>query len=147
MKMNMKRSWLLIVYLCFVGVFLSTLAWAATDYSAWKKHVSESDRNRVNPYAGETEAITAGSKLFADHCAKCHGADALGSKKKPNLRAAEVQQAKDGELFWLLRNGDLRHGMPSWSSIPEPSRWQIITYVKSLGEVATDPSSKQESNR
>ncbi len=124
---------------------LSTLAWAAKDYTGWKKHVSESDRKRVNPYAGQSEAIAAGARLFSDHCATCHGADALGSKKKPNLRAPEVQQASDGELFWLLRNGDLAHGMPSWSAIPEPSRWQIIAYVKSLGVSAADTTTKQES--
>jgi hypothetical protein len=45
-----------------------------------------------------------------------------------------VQQAADGQLFWFLRNGNLRRGMPSWSSLPEPSRWQIIAYLKSLGE-------------
>ena len=44
-----------------------------------------------------------------------------------------VQNAKDGEIFWLLRNGNLGKGMPSWSALPEPSRWQVITYVKSLG--------------
>jgi hypothetical protein len=29
--------------------------------------------------------------------------------------------------------------MPTWSTIPEPSRWQIVAYVKSLGEYS-DPS-------
>jgi hypothetical protein len=50
------------------------------------------------------------------------------------LRTDEVQNAADGEIFWLLRNGSLRRGMPSWSALPEPSRWQIIAYVKSLGK-------------
>ena len=111
------------------------MAASAADYSAWLQHVPDADRKRTNPYAGQSDAVAAGSKLFADHCAKCHGADALGSRKKPSLRAPAVQKASDGEIFWLLRNGDLRHGMPSWSAIPEPSRWQILAYVKSLGEV------------
>ncbi len=121
--------------LIFSAWMLCAIAANAADYSAWLQHVPDADRKRTNPYAGQSDAIGAGSKLFADHCAKCHGADALGSRKKPSLRAPEVQNASDGEIFWLLRNGDLRHGMPSWSAIPEPSRWQIIAYVKSLGEV------------
>jgi mono/diheme cytochrome c family protein len=138
------------VFSLVIFVILSMLAWAAKDYTGWMKHVPETDRKRVNPYAGQSEAIAAGAKLFSDHCAKCHGADALGSSKKPNLRAPEVQQAADGEIFWLLRNGDLLHGMPSWSAIPEPSRWQIIAYVKSLGVSSSGASSsdiklKQES--
>jgi len=123
------------VVLCTVASF------AAVDHS-WVDHVSDGDRKRVNPYAGQAEAIAAGCKMFADHCAKCHGADALGNRKKPSLRTNEVQSATDGELFWLLRNGYLKRGMPSWSSLPEPSRWQIIAYVKSLGETSENHSSK-----
>jgi len=100
----------------------------------WTNRLSEADRRRSNPYAGQPEAIAAGSRLFADHCAKCHGEDALGRKKRPNLRSREVQTAADAELFWMLKNGNLRHGMPSWSSLPEEERWQLITYLKSLGE-------------
>src|SRR5271170_2595652 len=99
--------------------------------NSWTQHVSAEDRAKTNPYLKQPDAIAAGSKLFSDHCAKCHGADALGHGKKPSLRTKEVQQAADGEIFWLLRNGNLRHGMPSWSSLPEPSRWQLVTYVKS----------------
>jgi mono/diheme cytochrome c family protein len=104
----------------------------------WTNHVSENERARKNPYAAQADAIAAGRRMFADHCAKCHGADALGTKKRPSLRSKEVQQATDGELFWMLRNGSLRRGMPSWSALPEPSRWQIIAYVKSLGTLQTD---------
>jgi mono/diheme cytochrome c family protein len=118
-----------------VGLLTSAVVVAhAADTSAWKQRVSEEDRKRVNPYANQQDAVSAGAKIFSDHCAKCHGSDALGRGKKPSLRAKEVQQAADGELLWLLRNGDLRQGMPSWSSLPEPSRWQVIAYIKSLGE-------------
>jgi len=118
--------------LCILAaiVIMAICAWAG---APWVNHISEADRARANPYANQAEAIAAGGRLFADHCAKCHGPDALGRKKRPSLRTREVQQATDGEIFWLLRNGDLRHGMPSWISIPEPSRWQIVAYVKSLG--------------
>jgi len=113
---------------------VSMMCFAVADGS-WLKKVPQADKARVNPYAGKPDAVAAGGNLFRNNCAKCHGADALGSRKKPSLRAPAVQKASDGEIFWLLRNGDPRHGMPSWSAIPEPSRWQIIAYVKSLGEV------------
>jgi mono/diheme cytochrome c family protein len=32
-----------------------------------------------------------------------------------------------------MTNGAVRSGMPVWSKLPEPQRWQIVTYVKSLG--------------
>jgi hypothetical protein len=43
-----------------------------------------------------------------------------------------VENATDGELAWLLRNGSLRKGMPTWSSLPEPERWQLIAFLRSL---------------
>lgn len=115
-----------------VTVAAAVLRCAATDTS-WMKHVSSGDRNKANPYAQQPQAVAAGRRLFADHCAQCHGADALGHGKRPSLRTPEVQNATDGEIFWILRNGYLRRGMPTWSSLPEQSRWQIIAYVKSLG--------------
>lgn len=115
--------------------------------TGWTKHVSEADRARNNPYTNQADAIAGGSRLFADHCAKCHGEDALGRGKRPSLRTKEVQLAKDGELFSLLKNGYLRKGMPSWSALPEPSRWQIIAYVKSLGESDATDSAPQENQK
>jgi mono/diheme cytochrome c family protein len=105
---------------------------AAADGS-WLQHVSEADRQKANPYAGQADAIAAGGKVFADRCVKCHGSDALGRRNKPSLRSDRVQHATDGEIFWLLKNGNVSRGMPRWSGIPEPTRWQIVAYVKSLG--------------
>jgi hypothetical protein len=52
---------------------------------------------------------------------------------KHSRRGKEVQQATPGTLFWILTNGVVRRGMPVWSKLPEPQRWQIVTYLKSLG--------------
>jgi mono/diheme cytochrome c family protein len=109
------------------------VAFAETDHS-WLKRVSEKDRQRTNPYAGKADAVAAGSKLYGEHCSKCHGAKLDGNGSKPALRSETVRNATDGELFWILRNGDLRHGMPSWSSLPEPSRWQVIAFLRSSQE-------------
>jgi len=43
-----------------------------------------------------------------------------------------VQQATPGTLFWLLTNGVVRRGMPVWSKLPEPERWQIVAFLQSL---------------
>jgi mono/diheme cytochrome c family protein len=119
---------------CLPGWILFAASVCIAADTGWMKHISDADRARKNPYASQADAIAGGSRLFANHCAKCHGGDALGRRKRPSLRTGEVQRATDGEIFWLLKNGYLSKGMPSWSSLPEPSRWQIITYVKSLGE-------------
>jgi mono/diheme cytochrome c family protein len=96
---------------------------------------------RRNPLADDPDAIAAGSKLFAQHCAECHGEAADGGKKGPSLRAPEVQEALPGALFWLLTNGVVRKGMPVWSKLPDAQRWQLVTYIKSLGATANQSGS------
>ena len=94
--------------------------------------VPEKARARRNPLEADPNSIPAGRKLFAQHCAECHGETAEGGRKAPNLRAEEVQSATPGTLFWILTNGVVRRGMPVWSKLPEPERWQIVTFIKSL---------------
>lgn len=90
-------------------------------------------RAKKNPLERDRDAVAAGAILFERHCAECHGAAAEGGKKGPNLRVNEVQNAEPGAIFWILTNGVVRKGMPVWSKLPEPQRWQLVSYVKSLG--------------
>ncbi|HTS57450.1 MAG TPA: cytochrome c [Terriglobales bacterium] len=94
--------------------------------------VPEKAKARLNPLENDPDAVAAGRKLFLQHCAECHGNTAEGGRKAPNLRAEEVQDATPGTLFWILTNGVVRRGMPVWSKLPEPERWQIVTFIKSL---------------
>ena len=96
----------------------------------------EKDRAKRNPMAADPDAIAAGANLFDQHCAECHGDAGEGSRKGPSLLKEPVQTATPGALFWLLTNGVVRRGMPVWSKLPEPQRWQLVTYIKSLGSPA-----------
>jgi mono/diheme cytochrome c family protein len=100
-------------------------------------------RDRPNPLENDPEAAAAGRLLFEDHCTECHGDKAEGGKKGPSLRAPEVQNAAPGTIFWLLTNGVVRKGMPVWSRLPEPQRWQLVRYLKSLGTAEAGPSAKE----
>ena len=46
-----------------------------------------------NPYAGQTDAILAGKKLYQRYCVQCHGADGRGQEKAPDLHSAVIQNA------------------------------------------------------
>jgi mono/diheme cytochrome c family protein len=87
----------------------------------------------INPLEGSRRASRAGAKLFARDCAACHGTNREGRGRAPSLRQAEVYQAPPGALFWVLRNGSLLHGMPSFAHLPEQQRWQIITFLQEAG--------------
>jgi mono/diheme cytochrome c family protein len=93
----------------------------------------EKARVKRNPLEKDPEAPAAGRILFEQHCAECHGDNAEGGKKAPSLRAAEIQTAEPGAIFWVLTNGVVRKGMPVWSKLPEPQRWQLVSFIKSLG--------------
>jgi mono/diheme cytochrome c family protein len=84
----------------------------------------------VNPYEGSGQAAQAGAKLYSRHCAGCHGNDREGRNRVPALRTDEVARASPGALFWVLKNGALARGMPSWSKLPDQQRWQLVTYLK-----------------
>jgi glucose/arabinose dehydrogenase len=85
-----------------------------------------------NPYANG-EAAKAGKSLYTSTCASCHGASGQGTGSIPPLTKGPVLSAKPGEVFWFITHGDLSAGMPAWESLPEQQRWQLVTYVKTLG--------------
>jgi mono/diheme cytochrome c family protein len=124
-----KNLWMLMA-----GLLLSaTLLVAATiGDGAWKTRVPDKDRARENPYDSQTNAVAAGAKLFRQNCSSCHGSEATGIDNRPNLHSERIRTSTPGELEWLLKNGSMRNGMPSWSRLPEQQRWQIVSYLKSL---------------
>jgi mono/diheme cytochrome c family protein len=93
----------------------------------------EKVRARRNPLEADRDAVAAGRNLFEQHCAECHGNAAEGGRKGPSLRVEEIQGSAPGAIFWILTNGVVRRGMPVWSKLPEPQRWQLVAYIKSLG--------------
>jgi mono/diheme cytochrome c family protein len=108
------------------------LLFATAGDGLWMIKVPDKARAKQNPFAGEATAVAAGAKLYRQNCASCHGSDASGIDNRPNLHSERVRAASPGELEWLLKNGSMRNGMPSWSRLPEQERWQIVSYLKSL---------------
>jgi len=92
-------------------------------------------RERLNPLESDPDAVAAGKKLFVQHCSECHGKDASGGKRGPDLHADVMQKATPGEIFFVITNGVIRHGMPGWANLPEPERWQIVSYLATSHKV------------
>src|SRR5271166_6292258 len=110
----------------------ATLAVAAASSARWE-HVPGKDHARGNPQAGNPEAAAAGAMVYREHCMQCHRAYAMGDgHRRPALRSERIRRVSDGDIEWFLRQGDLGHGMPSWSSLPEAQRWQVIAYLRSI---------------
>jgi mono/diheme cytochrome c family protein len=129
-----------------LGVMTAQTNSASTSRDSMYAELAKAPRKaaaRQNPLQSDPDAVAAGAKLFARHCAACHGDMGEGGKKAPSLLVPEVQQATPGTLFWLLTNGVVRRGMPVWSKLPEPQRWQLVSFIKTLAP-APQPSAQGE---
>src|ERR1700751_5489682 len=100
----------------------------------------------ANPDTGDAKAAAAGQPLYHLHCARCHGERGEGSGNIPSIAKGKIQSVSDGELFWFITKGDVPNGMPSWVSLPKQQRWQIISYVKSLGSAKSAASHTSSDN-
>jgi len=83
-----------------------------------------------SPMAASDRNIRAGAKLYARECAVCHGEKREGKGKAMPLAFAEVEQAPAGTLYWVLTNGSMKRGMPSFAHLPDRQRWQIIAFLR-----------------
>ena len=140
----MRPSCCIFAFLLFVQLASSTQAQNAPDsvaenskkkYSVYAEIAKAPGkfRSKQNPLKNDPEAITAGGNLYEQHCAECHGSKAEGRRKRgPSLLVLEVHSAEPGAIFWVLTNGVVRRGMPVWSKLPEPQRWQLVTFLQSL---------------
>lgn len=100
------------------------------------------------PYAGlknpfpwsDTSAQEAGKKLYQQSCLSCHG-DNGGNIAAADFSSADFPrnlQERADFYFWILSEGSLDKGMPSYkSSLSEEQRWQTLTYLRSLGAVVS----------
>ena len=105
-------------------------AMLAQSSDAW--HAPAEASKKQNPYKNKPELAAGGKKIFTRNCAVCHaaGKDQVG----PHLERRETQAQSDGELFWKITNGNARTAMPSFSSLPDGQRWQLVLYIRSLGK-------------
>jgi mono/diheme cytochrome c family protein len=128
----MRAATLVVLTLVASGGSGAAAAADARTGSLIQQAPAEFVRSKKNPFAGTVLAAEAGAKLYRRACASCHGRRAEGAGKAPPLNRSDIHNAAPGALFWVLRNGSPRLGMPSFAHVPEPQRWQIVTYLQSL---------------
>jgi len=91
-----------------------------------------------NPFAWDDEtARQAGSQVYRQSCLGCHGIDGGNTAAADFSHAdypAELEAAPD-HAFWVVTKGNLAQGMPPFGSgLSETQRWQVLTYIRTLGE-------------
>jgi glucose/arabinose dehydrogenase len=120
------------VSLAVLAVTTFFLAASAGGQNADFHNAPASAKELKNPYAGQMPPNA--KALFHLRCARCHGENGEGSGNIPPLKVERIKSVTPGEIFWFITQGDVSNGMPSWATLPKPQRWQIVSYVQTLGQ-------------
>jgi glucose/arabinose dehydrogenase len=116
-----------------IPVFLLSILPMASAVDKQFHNAPDSAKQLKNPFEGQAAAVQAGKVLYARNCLSCHGKTGRGTGNVPSLVEAKLDSVPSGEVFWFITKGSKANGMPSWAFLPEPKRWQLVTFVKSLG--------------
>src|SRR5688572_25285779 len=77
------------------------------------------------------QAQDAGSALFTQHCASCHGTDGNGGELGPNI-ATRVPLRSDMELTNAIRQGFTAAGMPAFATMTDTETTALIAKLRTL---------------
>ena len=141
------RTFLKLVGLLTLVVFLGATFALAAEKNPLKPRVPP-DQRRVakkmkNPVAFTKESVAKGKAIFEGKgtCFNCHGKAGTGdgpAGKVLNPSPRDFtnckfnKKRKDGELFWVIKNGSPGTGMVSLipSAITEEEAWTVINYER-----------------
>jgi cbb3-type cytochrome c oxidase subunit III len=133
-KLILRRLLALVFGVC---VFVSTWPGIAAQDS---RRNPEAQKLK-NPEADNAETIEAGKKLYARHCASCHGPNGKGdggmalSGGEPSDLTDDKWDygSTDGEIFVAIRDGVSSDMLAYKDKLSEKQIWQVVTFLHSLG--------------
>lgn len=118
--------------------------WAAnTSLSATLQREAPKGPNPVSLTDGH---LMDGIKLYAQHCAICHGT-ATGDEsaspvakglypKPPQLATDGVEDDAEGVTYWKITHGIRLTGMPSWkASLTDQQIWTLALFLKHMDKL------------
>lgn len=95
----------------------------------------------TNPTPISEQSLARGRMYFEINCAVCHGPLGKGDGTAvkygmvPMPIVGEATKARsDGYIYAMMRNG--RGAMPPYNRIDEPSRWDVVNYLRALQGLA-----------
>jgi thiosulfate dehydrogenase len=102
--------------------------------------------NGANPVALTDDNLIAGIKLYAEHCAICHGTakgDAAASPvakgeypAPPQLASDGVEDDPPGITFWKVKHGIRWTGMPSWKdTLTDQQIWTLALFLAHMDKL------------
>ena len=117
-----------------LGMISCLIALAAAAFGAQQKLP-------VAPSMAQAGDQGEAKSTYESVCAACHGLDARGSERGPNLATKpEVLQKSDKELIEILKDGRTAAGMPSFASYLPARLASLVAYLRLLqGQRGPEP--------
>jgi cytochrome c oxidase cbb3-type subunit III len=85
-----------------------------------------------NPLAGNAAAIEEGASLFRANCSPCHGLNASGGSRGPDLSSNRwTHGSSDAAIFRTITQGVPGTEMPA-NGFEDSETWAMIAYLRSL---------------
>jgi mono/diheme cytochrome c family protein len=103
----------------------------------------------TNPIPADDTSLERGAELYATNCASCHGDGGMGDgpvgtalDPAPAPVAHTSRMMADGYLFWRVSEGGtpFNTSMPPWKFMEEQARWDLVNYMRALGDGTVQPS-------
>ena len=101
--------------------------------------------DKVNPLRSDPKNLRKGKVLYRlkakRACKFCHGMEGLGDGSMSDLQPMPprnltckkyMNNIKDGELFWVIKEGIFDSGMPSYRHLSDKKIWQLIQYIRTF---------------
>src|SRR5262245_52517842 len=99
----------------------------------------QGDRNPQNPRAADPLAVSEGGAMFRTFCAACHGVDARGGTRGPDLTTGRwTHGGSDAAIFATIMKGVPGTEMPP-AVLDEPEVWGLVAFLRSLAATAAPP--------
>jgi putative heme-binding domain-containing protein len=92
-----------------------------------------------NPLTGDPSAIKEGSSLFRANCSPCHGLNAGGGGRGPDLRTGLwVHGGSDAAIFHTISEGVPGTEMPA-NPFEDSEIWALVAYLRSVSAGTKTP--------
>jgi mono/diheme cytochrome c family protein len=98
----------------------------------------------ANPVTPTAESQSHAKMMYGIDCALCHGAKGNGKgdlvadmqlKMKDFTDPATLKDKTDGELFYIIKNGDDKTKMPAEGPRAKDSDiWNLVIYIRTLSK-------------
>ena len=96
-------------------------------------------QEKRNPLAGDPAAIKEGASLFRTDCSPCHGLNARGGGRGPDLTSGQwLHGASDAAIFQTISQGVPGTEMPA-NPFEDSETWTLVAYLRSISSATHAP--------